>query len=176
MSRRIKYRGAGFRQAVSLHALRMLLLSLLMLVAHGAGADPVLADHELQTAKDSHTQLTALHAFAKSQLQAGQPSGAAFTFATEQAKSKLLAARLAKVEGQNIDSLQRGLYSDAVAQQQAIDHSVAARQLATALQGQFATLVVQPTSQTELAIADAAMVQLSNRLIQLEQAMIASQQ
>ncbi len=39
-----------------------------------------------------------------------------------------------------------------------------------------ATLVVQPTSQTELALTDAALAQLALHMIQLEQAMLAAQQ
>jgi hypothetical protein len=39
-----------------------------------------------------------------------------------------------------------------------------------------ATLVMQPTSQTELALTDAALAQLALHMIQLEQAMLAAQQ
>ena len=176
MSHRINCRGANPRPAAGLHALRMLLFSLLMLVAHGAWADPVVAQHELESAKGNHAHIIALHAVAKAQLQAGQPNGAAFGFSAAQVKARLMSARLAKVLGQNVDTLQRGLYTDAVAQQQAIDHSEAARQWASALDGHFTTLVVQPTSQTELALTDAALAQLANHMTQLEQAMLAAQQ
>ncbi|ATE72959.1 hypothetical protein [Lysobacter capsici] len=176
MSHRIQYRGAGLRQAAGLQALRMLLLSLLMLLAHGAWADPVVAVHELETAKGNHAQIIALHEVAKAQLQAGQANGAAFGFSAAQVKARLMSARLAKVLGQNVDTLQRGLYTDAAAQQRAIDHNEAARQLASALEGHFATLVVQPTSQTELALTDAALAQLALHMTQLEQAMLAAQQ
>lgn len=176
MSHRIKYRDASPRQAAGLQALRMLLLSLLMLVAHGAWADPVLAEHELEMAKDKHAHIIALHEVAKAQLQAGQPNGAAFGFSAAQVKARLLSARLARVLGHNVDTLQRGLYTDAAAQQQAVGHTEAARQLAVALDGHFTTLVVQPTSQAELALTDAALAQLALHMTQLEQAMIASQQ
>lgn len=172
----IRYHGASPRRSVGPQALRMLLLSLLMLVAQGAWADPVLAEHELETAKGNHAHIIALHAVAKAQLQAGQPNGAAFGFSAAQVKARLMSARLARVLGQNVDTLQRGLYTDAAAQQQAIDHNEAARQLASALEGHFATLVAQPTSQTELALTDAALAQLALNMTQLEQAMLAAQQ
>lgn len=173
MSHRIEYRGASPRPIA---ALRMLLLSVLMLVGHVAWADPVLAEHELEMAKGNHAHIIALHAVAKAQLQAGQPNGAAFGFSAAQVKARLLSARLASVLGYNLDTLQRGLYTDAAAQQQAVDHNEAARQLAVALDGHFTTLVVQPTSQTELALTDAALAQLASHMTQLEQAMLAAQQ
>lgn len=176
MSYAIAHPVAARRGCVASGALRTLLLSLLMLVAQSVGADPVLADNELQTAEDYHAQLVQLHAIALTQLQAGQANGAAFTFAMEQTKSHYLSLRLARVEGQNVDTFQRGLYSDGAAQQQAIAHADAAKQLAAALEGYFSTLVAQPTSQTDLAMADAAMASLSAQLVELEQAMIDSQQ
>jgi hypothetical protein len=176
MSHQIKCRGADFRQAASLRVLRMLLLSLLMLVGHSAWADPVLAEGELEMAKNNHAHIIALHEVAKAQLQAGQPNGAAFGFSAAQVKARVMSARLARVLAQNVDTLQRGLYTDAAAQQRAIDHNEAARQLATALEGHFATLVMQPTSQTELALTDAALAQLALHMTQLEQAMLAAQQ
>lgn len=176
MSYAIAHPVGARRGGAAFGVLRMLMLSLLMLVSTGAWAHPVLADNDLQVAKRSHAFLTTLHETAQMQLQAWQLNVVVLTFSLEKAEANNLSVKLAKLESENVDTFQRGLYSDGAAQQQAIAHADAAKQLAAALEGYFSTLAAQPTSQTDLAMADAAMASLSAQLVELEQAMIDSQQ
>lgn len=173
MSDGIAYPGAIRRRVA---ALRVFLLSLLMLVAQGASAEPVLAGQLLDSAKQIHAHLKLQHQIAKMNLQAGQSDAAVMAFTLERSEAIALSAKLSRLYSENQSTFQNGQYLNATAQQQAISYNQTAKQSSMRLDMQLMMLTMQPTSQIDLMMAEMEMELLARRMTQLEQAMIAAQQ
>lgn len=176
MSHAIALPAARRRAAVSFGAVRAVLLSLLMLFAHGVCADPAVAEQRLQIVEQNFALLKNNYAIAKLQLQSGQPNAAAVSFTLARAQSAEMTANLALLRNDNQHTFDNGLYLNGTAQQQAINYTDVAKSLSQQLQTKLLILSIQPTSQIDLILADQTITQLTAKLLQLEQAMIAAQQ
>lgn len=172
----IAFTAARRRASAPFAALRAIALSLLMLFALGAGADPVAADLRLMVVKQNFTALKQNYSIAKTQLQMGQTIPASASFALARAQAQEMASNLAILRNDNQHTLDNGLYLNGAAQQQAVSYTEVARSLTQQLQTRLLILSMQPASQVDLVLAEQNLTQLTLKLTQLEQAMIAAQQ
>jgi len=164
------------RAGATFAALRAAALSLLLLFAHGASADPVVAQQRLTVVKQNFIALKQNYTIAKMQLQMGQPSPAGVSFTLAKVQSQQMAANLTMLLNDNRHTLDNGLYLNGAAQQQAVNYNDVAKALTQQLQTRLLILSLQPTSQLDLVLADNSLTQLTLKMTQLEQAMIAAQQ
>lgn len=176
MSHTIALSAARRRASAPFAALRAVALTLLMLFAHGASADPAAADQRLAIAKQSFASLKQNYTIAKMQLQMGQGTPAAVSFTLAKTQAQLMSSHLVMLRNDNQHTLDNGLYLNGAAQQQAVNYSDVARSLTLQLQTRLMILSIQPTSQLDLVLADQSLTQLTLKMTQLEQAMIAAQQ
>ncbi|WP_394537978.1 hypothetical protein PRJ39_18895 [Lysobacter enzymogenes] len=164
------------RAGASFAALRAVALSLLMLFAHGAGADPVAADQRLAIVKQNFTSLKQNYSIAKMQVQMGQTSPASVSFTLAKIQAQQMVSNLVILRNDNQHTFDNGLYLNGAAQQQALNYNDVAKSLAQQLQTRLLILGMQPASQVDLVLADQSLTQLTLKMTQLEQAMIAAQQ
>ncbi|QQQ00034.1 hypothetical protein [Lysobacter enzymogenes] len=164
------------RASAPFAAFRAFALTLLMLFVHGAGADPVAADQRLAIVKQNFTALKQNYSIAKMQLQMGQTTPASVSFTLARAQSQQMVSNLAILRNDNQHTLDNGLYLNGAAQQQAVNYTDVAKSLTQQLQTRLLILSMQPASQLDLVLADQSLTQLTLKLTQLEQAMIAAQQ
>ncbi|MBN7136649.1 hypothetical protein A7A76_18005 [Lysobacter enzymogenes] len=176
MSHTLALSAARPRASAPFAALRAAALTLLMLFAHGASADPAAADQRLAIAKQNFTALKQNYTIAKMQLQMGQPTPAGVSFTLAKVQAQQMVSNLVSLRTENQHTFDNGLYLNGAAQQQAISYSDVAKSLAQQLQTRLLILSLQPTSQLDLVLADQSLSQLTLKMTQLEQAMIAAQQ
>lgn len=176
MSHTIALSAARRRASAPFAALRAVALTLLMLFAHGASADPAAADQRLAITKQNFTALKQSYTIAKMQLQMGQPTPAGVSFTLAKAQAQQMVANLVTLRNDNQHTLDNGLYLNGAAQQQAVNYTDVAKSLAQQLQTRLMILSIQPTSQLDLVLADQSLTQLTLKMTQLGQAMIAAQQ
>lgn len=176
MSHAIALSAARRRASAPFAALRAAALSLLMLFAHGASADPAAAEQRLDVTKQNFLALKQNYTIAKMHLQAGQTNPAAVSFTLAKVQAQQMTANLVMLRNDNQHTLDNGLYLNGAAQQQAVNYSDVAKSLAQQLQTRLMILSIQPTSQVDLVLADQSLSQLTLKMTQLEQAMIAAQQ
>ncbi|MEH6419620.1 hypothetical protein [Pseudomonas sp. CGJS7] len=176
MSHAIALPAASRRQAAAFAALRMLMLSLLMLLSHGAWADPAAANQALTVSKQNFALLKQNYTVAKMQVQAGQPNAAIVSFTLAKAQAAQMGSNLIRLLNENKHSLENGLYLNHSAQENAVQYSSIAKNSAQLLQTRLAILSIQPGSQVDLIMADQALAKLTFDMTRLEQEMIAAQQ
>lgn len=134
-------RGRGMMLAV-----KALLLSLTVLFAQSAAADPARAAQVLQSAQINYTIM-------KMQLETGKQFARSFRFqdastAYNQANftAAIMSTDIIRLRQENIDTFQRGLYVDGASQERAITYNRRAEAQMALLQSHLRVLGASPSS------------------------------
>ncbi|MFZ5638839.1 MAG: hypothetical protein ACOY82_19890 [Pseudomonadota bacterium] len=145
---------------------RWMLGVVLALAATTAAADPQFAMAELQRVRAQYATLELDFQFGKAFASVGNAASARSQFERARIDAALFGAYATRLQQQNQDSLQRGLYDDRAALERAIVCNSVLRAQASVLQVQMAFLVQQPLSQAQIASTDVQMAVTKVRLQQ----------
>lgn len=155
---------------------RAMLLSLLILFVHSAGADPVLAGQQFDDATHGLTQIAGYYHRGRVQMQFGEGNAAAVSFARAHEWAMETEVSLVALRYQYQHTLDNGLYRNGAAQQQAINHGEVAISLVRQVQMRLMILRTQPNSQVDSTLAGQLLGSLEDRVDRIELAMVAAQQ
>ena len=143
--------------------------AVLALVAGAASAEPQLARSELDAARQQY-QLTDINfQVGRAIANTGNANAAQSSFTQAQISAYVFGLRVTRLQQQNQDSLQRGLYVNRTALEQAIACNAALRVQAQVLQVNLSILAQQPLSQSQIASTNVQFFVTSIRLQQCVQ-------
>lgn len=146
----------------------------LALTSMTAVADPQLASAELQRVRAQYATMDVDFRFGKAYASIGNANAARSQFIRARTDAVLFGLYATRLQQQNQDSLQRGLYDDRAALERAIACNSTLRVQGSILDVQMAVLVQQPLSQAQIASVDAQMVMTNIRLQQCIQEQLAA--
>jgi hypothetical protein len=141
-----------------------------------AQAEPTAASRYLQFCKFDLQILNANFAVGRNAASGGNAAQAVAFFNSAYINSIYLAIDATRLELENSDTLNRGLYRNRTYQQQAVQLSAVLKVQANVLSAQLAVLIQNPFSVSTQIAANSTIVQISITLAQLEQAMLRAQQ
>jgi hypothetical protein len=141
-----------------------------------AQAEPAAASQTLLVAKLDFQLLQVYFQSGRAAAASGNAAQARSLFTAAYSSSILLGIDVARLQQQNQDTLNRGLFLNRDAQQLAVQLSAVLSVQTQVLSAQLALLSQSPLSQNAQLSAYASIFQVSITLLQLEQAMIRAQQ
>ncbi len=124
--------------------------AMLAVVAGTASAEPQQARLALDAARQQYQIADINFQVGRSLANAGNAGAAQSYFIQSQASVILFGVRVTQLQQQNQDSLQRGLYANRAALEQAIACNATLRVQAQILQANLSVLVQQPLSQAQI--------------------------
>ena len=146
-----------------------LLGAVLALVAGTASAEPQQARLELDAARQQCQIMDINFQVGRARANTGNASAAQSSFIQAQMSAVLFGIRVAVVQTQNQDSLQRGLYANRAALEQAIACNAALSVQAQILRLNLSILAQQPLSQSQISATYVRFFYTSIQLQQCEQ-------
>lgn len=127
-----------------------LLGAILALVAGTASAEPQQARFELDVSRQQYQIMDINFQVGRALANTGNAGGARSSFIQAQVSAALFGIRVVRLQQQNQDSLQRGLYANRAALEQAIACNAVLRVQAQILQVNLSVLAQQPLSQAQI--------------------------
>ncbi len=143
--------------------------AVLALVAGTASAEPQLARSELDAARLQYQLIDINFQVGRALANTGNANAAKSSFTQAQISAYVFGLRVTRLQLQNQDSLQRGLYVNRAALEQAIVCNAVLRVQAQTLQVYLSILAQQPLSQLQIAATNTQFFVTSTRLQQCVQ-------
>lgn len=156
--------------------MQAILLLMALFFGLNARAEPNAASWYLYYCKFDMQALNSNFATARNAAAGGNAPQASAFFNSAYVNSIYLAIDATRLELENTDTLNRGLYRNRTYQQQAVQLSAVLKVQANLLGTQLAVLIQNPFSVSTQIAANNTIVQISITLAQLEQAMLRAQQ